>query len=362
MKKKIFISYAREDFRAAKKLSEYLKILGSEPWLDDTSLLPGQKWKQRIKHAIEESDFFIALLSSNSVTKRGFVQKELKQAIDLLEEFPNESVFVIPVRLDECWPKHDKLKELHWADMFPSWEDGLRKITIALGLNSKNQLIFSTETVRPNSIIISASLGFMNIKGEFLFYFYIPEFKKSGHDNKILPKIEDSGLDFDPHLEQQKDIVKFFRRVLPSFFGLKVQKEIELKQKWSTWGKGVYSKWSIEHVIKNINRDDQLFTDFSTRLELQSKTYRGYFMPLNFYRTELIPEDEREYYNVTEAVWNSDRFSEINSWFKNLIKQALSIWNKDFHNREVKVESRFEEAYYEEENEMTSSAIIYTWY
>ena len=59
----IFISYAREDVEAARKLYRDLKNAELNPWLDEEVLLPGQNWKSAIKKAIKESRFFIALLS-----------------------------------------------------------------------------------------------------------------------------------------------------------------------------------------------------------------------------------------------------------------------------------------------------------
>jgi hypothetical protein len=38
---------------------------------------------------------FLALLSQNSVTKRGYVQKELSEALDILDEFPSSEIFII---------------------------------------------------------------------------------------------------------------------------------------------------------------------------------------------------------------------------------------------------------------------------
>jgi hypothetical protein len=47
----------------------------------------------------------VAILSKNSVGKRGSVQKELKQALDVLDEFPENEVFLIPARISECDPR-----------------------------------------------------------------------------------------------------------------------------------------------------------------------------------------------------------------------------------------------------------------
>ena len=76
-------------------------------WFDQESLSPGVKWKPAISIAIRECRYFIALLSSRSISKRGFVQSEIKQAIEVLEEYPENETYVIPVRLDECEVTHE---------------------------------------------------------------------------------------------------------------------------------------------------------------------------------------------------------------------------------------------------------------
>lgn len=128
----VFISYAREDKEVAQKIYEDLKKNGAAPWIDLENLLPGQNWRIAISQAIKECDFFLAILSSKSVSKRGYVQKELKKALDILDEFPPSRIFIIPVRKDECKPLHEKLQDLHWLDLFPSYNEGLKKILKSL--------------------------------------------------------------------------------------------------------------------------------------------------------------------------------------------------------------------------------------
>ncbi len=72
----IFISYAREDEEAALKIYGDLKSRGFKPWLDKIDLLPGEHWRSAITCAIKNSSFFLALLSTSSINKKGFVQKE----------------------------------------------------------------------------------------------------------------------------------------------------------------------------------------------------------------------------------------------------------------------------------------------
>lgn len=89
---RVFISYAREDEKAARRLYNDLKSRGLNPWLDKESLLPGQNWENEIRKAIKKSRYFIPLFSSTSVEKRGYIQKEFKYALDVLDEFPEREV------------------------------------------------------------------------------------------------------------------------------------------------------------------------------------------------------------------------------------------------------------------------------
>jgi|SRR5689334_2620051 len=123
-----FISYAREDRVLALQLYRDLRAKGAHPWIDIEDLLGGEDWKLAISAAIGKSSHFIALISAKSVSKQGYVQKELRQALDLLDTFPPGEVFLIPVRLDASEPRHGRLADLHWIDLFPDYSDGLRRL------------------------------------------------------------------------------------------------------------------------------------------------------------------------------------------------------------------------------------------
>jgi hypothetical protein len=129
---RIFICYAREDQNAAVRLFGDLRKAGLNPWIDIESLLPGQRWDITIRQAIRESRYFLALLSSESVKKRGFLQKEIREALNISDEFPEKYIFLIPVRLDDCDPPYQKLREFQWVDMFPDWDDGMNRLLTAI--------------------------------------------------------------------------------------------------------------------------------------------------------------------------------------------------------------------------------------
>lgn len=138
--KTVFISYAREDASRAERLYMDLRKANIDAWLDTKCLLPGQNWKREISKAIKNSAYFLALISERSVNKRGVVQKELKQALEVLKEVPSHHIFLIPVRLDATTPEDEELQNLNWVDLYPSYQKGINRILDVLGDLEKEPL------------------------------------------------------------------------------------------------------------------------------------------------------------------------------------------------------------------------------
>jgi len=79
--------------------------------------LPGQDLDLEITAAVRSSGAVLVCLSRASVTKEGFVQKEIKYALDVADEKPEGTIFIIPVRLEEC-DVPERLKRWHWVNLF----------------------------------------------------------------------------------------------------------------------------------------------------------------------------------------------------------------------------------------------------
>jgi hypothetical protein len=115
---KVFLCHASQDKPVVRELSRRLIAEGwIDAWLDEKKLLPGQDWRTKIEEAVETSDIVIICLSSNSVSKEGFVQKELRYAKEIALEKPEETIFLIPLRLDDCETPRG-LRFFQWADYF----------------------------------------------------------------------------------------------------------------------------------------------------------------------------------------------------------------------------------------------------
>jgi hypothetical protein len=132
---KIFISYAREDEVAARRLHLFLRSIGGVyPWMDKEDILPGAVWEDEIEAAVTSSDVVILLLSSRLVSKTGFIQREVRLALSRLAEMPPGRIFLIPARLDQTEPTHRELRKLQWVDLFPDWSDGAERIRAAVNV------------------------------------------------------------------------------------------------------------------------------------------------------------------------------------------------------------------------------------
>jgi len=117
-KLKVFLCYASQDKPIVHKLYQRFIAEGwIEPWLDAKKLLPGQDWQAEIKNAVETADNVIIFLSNTSINKDGFIQKELRLAKDIALEKSEGSVFLIPLRLDDCEVPRS-LQIYQWANYF----------------------------------------------------------------------------------------------------------------------------------------------------------------------------------------------------------------------------------------------------
>ncbi|RPH88047.1 MAG: TIR domain-containing protein [Chroococcales cyanobacterium metabat2.561] len=133
----IFLAHATEDKPAVLALYERLKQAGYKPWLDKKDLIPGQIWRDEIPKAIKASQIFLACLSAKSANKQGYIQRELRIALDTLGQMLLGTIFFIPMRLEECEIPDLRLAEvglnlrdIHRLDYWE--EDGFEQLERAI--------------------------------------------------------------------------------------------------------------------------------------------------------------------------------------------------------------------------------------
>jgi formylglycine-generating enzyme required for sulfatase activity len=141
---RVFLCHASGDKPAVRKLHQRLCAEGIDAWLDEEKLLPGQDWQFEIPKAVRASDVVIVCLSPSSITKAGYVQKEIKFALDVADEQPEGSIFLIPARLEECQVP-DRLRRWQWVNLFEErgherLMHALRRRAQDLGLRNRQTL------------------------------------------------------------------------------------------------------------------------------------------------------------------------------------------------------------------------------
>lgn len=124
-----FLCHSSADKNVVRQLYSRLKDDGCAPWLDEEDLIAGQDWEYEIKRAVRGSHVVIACLSQDSVTKTGFVQKEIRYALSVADEQPEGTIYIIPLRLEAC-AVPDTLRKWHWIDYFQ--EGGHAKLLRAM--------------------------------------------------------------------------------------------------------------------------------------------------------------------------------------------------------------------------------------
>jgi len=139
---KVFLAHASSDKPAVRNLHKRLRLDECDPWLDEENLLPGQDWEYEIQNAVRTSDIFIACLSRSSITKTGYVQKEIKIALDVADSLPENTLYIIPLKLEECNVPQRLLK---WQYVNFFVEGGYIRLLKSLQLRAEQLGIISPE-------------------------------------------------------------------------------------------------------------------------------------------------------------------------------------------------------------------------
>lgn len=122
-KLKVVICYVSSDYLFVYELDQLLrdeKVDGFnwiETWVAKRDILAGKKWELEIQNAIDTAGSVVVCLSNSSISKEGHIQKEIDYAIEKAKEKPEGTVFLIPLRLEECDPPR-RVRDYQWVDYF----------------------------------------------------------------------------------------------------------------------------------------------------------------------------------------------------------------------------------------------------
>ena len=125
----VFISYAREDKHRVIGLGRALRASGLRTWIDVEDIVPGERWEAAIEKALRQADFILVCMSTHSVAKRGFAQREIKRALRAEEEMLEGDIFLVPILLDSC-EIPTALQQFQWVNA--TSDAGFAAVTMAV--------------------------------------------------------------------------------------------------------------------------------------------------------------------------------------------------------------------------------------
>jgi tetratricopeptide (TPR) repeat protein len=98
----VFLSYAREDTAAAKRIAEALRSHGIEVWFDQSELRGGDAWDAKIRKQIDSCTLFVPIVSRHTEERgKGYFRLEWKLAVEQTHLLMEGVPFLVPVVVDD---------------------------------------------------------------------------------------------------------------------------------------------------------------------------------------------------------------------------------------------------------------------
>ncbi|WP_192581072.1 toll/interleukin-1 receptor domain-containing protein [Micromonospora noduli] len=136
---RVFISYVREDVAEVSRLADELRARGIEVWLDRDSLQVGVRWKDAIRQAIREGDYFLAVFSPAYMQRRQtYMNEELLVAVEELRLRPRHRRWFLPVTLgahvvpDAPIGPGETLNDLQQVSLIDDWDTAVARLAAAM--------------------------------------------------------------------------------------------------------------------------------------------------------------------------------------------------------------------------------------
>jgi hypothetical protein len=123
---KAFISHATLDHPFVEKFAADLRANGVDAWFSKWEIKPGDSIPAKIDEGLEDCEFFIIVLSNNSID-RPWVQTELAAAT--MRKQNGKVRKIIPVKIQDCGDLPPTLASLLWEDLSNQpYESALKRV------------------------------------------------------------------------------------------------------------------------------------------------------------------------------------------------------------------------------------------
>ena len=98
----VFLSYASQDGKAAKRVCEALRLEGIEVWFDQSELVGGDQWDKKIRGQVGSCTLFLPIISANTQARlEGYFRIEWKLAAQRTHAMADAKPFLVPVVIDD---------------------------------------------------------------------------------------------------------------------------------------------------------------------------------------------------------------------------------------------------------------------
>ena len=116
----VFLSYAREDTDATRRIADALRGFGVEVWFDQSELRGGDAWDTKIRRQIKECVLFIPIISANTQAREeGYFRLEWDLAAERARTIASGVPFILPIAIDATTEPNalvpDRFRAVQWT-------------------------------------------------------------------------------------------------------------------------------------------------------------------------------------------------------------------------------------------------------
>lgn len=137
----VFLSYVREDTDRVNTLQSDLEAAGFEVWRDVKNLWPGDRWKLKLREAIQEDALAVTPCFSEATVRRSrsTMFEELTWAAEECRRRNPDHPWIFPVLFDDVFPPTldlgggATLHDLQWTLLYEDWDGQFARLGEALG-------------------------------------------------------------------------------------------------------------------------------------------------------------------------------------------------------------------------------------
>jgi len=118
--KAVFLSYASQDSKAARRIADALRAAGVEVWFDQSELRGGDSWDAAIRKQIKECALFVPVISAHTQERsEGYFRLEWHLAEQRTYLMAHDRPFLFPVVIDATTDAEarvpEKFRERQWT-------------------------------------------------------------------------------------------------------------------------------------------------------------------------------------------------------------------------------------------------------